>query len=156
MAIVLVGKTKCAMCNKVLSAQDNIMAFAPLAPNENDPLHVFNDAAFHANCFYKHPLSKRALAREKELQGQLGPGRRFCMVCEKEIDKPEEYFTLSLLTEDERHPLHDYNYAQLHLACLASWADVDFVYRELEQMRGTWKGPALDVMLEQMKPHLKR
>lgn len=155
MAIVLIGTTKCKLCGKVFEAQDNIIAFAPLSLNEKDPLALFSDSPFHASCFYKHPLSGKALEREKEFMHHLGPGQRWCVVCDKEIEKPEEYFTLGFLTDDERHALYDYNYTQLHVQCLSQWEDLSNVCQMLEDYKksGAWKGPALDWMLKTLTEH---
>ena len=153
MAIVIEGKTLCGICEKTIEAGQRIIAFPAFAPNELDPLRVFNDAAFHEECFYRHPLAEKALARKEKLFERTGPGHRFCLICGRDITNPDEYMIFGHLTDDETHALYQYNYAQFHRSCLSHWSELPYIYAQFEKLKesGTWRGKALEWLLSELK-----
>ena len=56
MALILTGKTPCAICGAILKEGDDIFATSggPIQPN--DPLWQFQDAGMHRDCFRNWPL----------------------------------------------------------------------------------------------------
>jgi hypothetical protein len=56
MALIIRGRTACAICGAVLSAGDDIFATSggPIQPS--DPLCKFQDAGMHRHCFQEWPL----------------------------------------------------------------------------------------------------
>jgi predicted nucleic acid-binding Zn ribbon protein len=159
MAIIVDGMM-CSLCGKPIEKGQQIIAFASFVANELDPLWIFNDGAFHSECFYKHPLAEKAQARQKEVLEQLGPGNRFCVVCKRKIIDHDDYFTLGHLTEDERHPLYRYNYVQAHRSHLSKWSELPYVYELIVDLErsSTWRGNTLNRLLielrESLPPHL--
>lgn len=152
MAIIVDGM-KCPLCGKPLEEWQQIVAFSPFVNNERDPLWVFSDGAFHAQCFLNHPLAEKAQARQKEILERLGPGNRFCVVCGREITDPDDYFTVGHLTEDENHPLYRYNYTQAHRSHLNTWSEMSYVYELIEDLKHTqtWRNAALDRLLVELR-----
>jgi hypothetical protein len=53
MALIIRGKTECALCKVVLNVNDKIMATSHFIADTEDPLWRFSDAAMHQNCFLK-------------------------------------------------------------------------------------------------------
>jgi hypothetical protein len=157
MAIIISGKTKCESCGKIIEVDQEAVSFPHFVANEMDPLWVFCDGAFHAQCFYAHPLAQVAQRRYKDLLRHNGPGNRACVVCKKEIQAPDEYFTLGHLTEDKAVPLYHYNYIQAHRSCLSAWRDLAFVIKLIEGLKdsGTWRGNALDDLLAELEKALR-
>ncbi len=51
MAIVIRGKTKCAICDSVITDVDKILASSQFISDQNDPLWRFSDSAMHSSCF---------------------------------------------------------------------------------------------------------
>ena len=153
MAIMVYGKTKCPLCKKPIQEGQEIVAFSPFVSNELDPLWVFNDGAFHAECFYEHPLAEETLARYKEIREHHGPGNRFCVVCKREILDPDNYFAVGYLADDVFQPLYRYNYTQAHRSCLPRWAELPYFYELLEDLRqsGTWLGKSLNELLAELR-----
>ncbi|MFL6286025.1 MAG: hypothetical protein ACJ74Q_23020 [Pyrinomonadaceae bacterium] len=153
MAILIYGKTECLLCGKPIYEGQEIVAFSPFVSNELDPLWVFNDCAFHTECFNEHPLAEEAQARYKEVRERHGPGNRFCVVCKKEIFDPDNYFAVGHLVEDVFHPLYRYNYMQAHRSCLPKWAELSYFYELLEDLRqsGNWLGKNLDEFLAELR-----
>lgn len=149
MAIFIVGKTQCPLCEQIIEEGEEIVSFPPFIPNDLDPLWIFSDGVFHAACFYREPLANKAVLRYEELRQKNGPGNRICVVCSSEIKDPDEYITLGHLTEDEKHPLFKYNYAQVHRSCLSKWSEVPFLCQEIRQLSqsGTWGGKALEKLI---------
>ncbi len=153
MAILIYGKTECPLCRKLIQRGQEVVTFSPFVSNELDPLWVFNDGAFHAGCFYEHPLAEEAQARYNEVRERHGPGNRFCVVCKREIRDPDDYFAVGHLVEDVFHPLYSYNYTQTHRSCLPKWAELPYVYELLEDLKqsGSWRGKSLDELLAELR-----
>jgi predicted nucleic acid-binding Zn ribbon protein len=149
MALILLDKTKCPLCGAVIKEGQQVAAFPNFVANELDPLWVFSDGAFHAECFKSHPLSRKADARYMEIMKRNGPGNRSCVVCTREIKDPDEYFSLGHLTEDKNHSLYVYNYTQAHRSCLPEWRALEHVHAEaVKLMRSdSWKGIALEKLV---------
>src|ERR1035437_1320520 len=146
MAIVITGKTICALCGQVIAERQEVIGFPPFIPNEADPLHIFSDQAFHAACFRLHPLSRGAEARYVELRERSAPATRMCLICGRAIADPDDYLGLGHLTADATKPIHEFNYAQFHRTCLARWTELERVCGLLRELKasGTWQGLALD------------
>lgn len=76
MTIVILGKSRCTLCENSLEEKQDIVSFPAFVSNQRDPVWFFNDAAFHRECFVRHPLAQKAQTRLEELQMHLGPGHR--------------------------------------------------------------------------------
>lgn len=149
MALILVGKTKCPLCDNILEDGQEIVSFSSFVSNELDPLWLFSDAAFHSDCFDHHPLSTEAIARHEEMRKKTAPGNRTCVVCKAEIKEPDDYFGLGYLVSNPGNPLYPYNYTHAHISCLPKWSEVSHVYRLLQDLKESsqWKGNSLDEIL---------
>ena len=149
MAILLVGQTECALCGKGIAEGQESVGFPTFVANELDPLYIFNSGAFHAACFWQHPLAKLAQARSAEARRKSPPATRRCWVCGRTINHPDDYVGLGHLTEDSAEPIHRFNYAQFHNACLRKWDKRREMCALIKEFRhsGKWKGPALDGIL---------
>jgi hypothetical protein len=60
MALIILGKTPCPLCGEPINETDEMVGFPAFISNQLDPLFPFSDAAFHADCFLRHPLSAEA------------------------------------------------------------------------------------------------
>jgi hypothetical protein len=152
MAILLIGKTECPICGMVIKEAQEVVCFPNFVANKFDPLWMFSDGAFHANCFYDHPLAEKALARYAKSQEHTGPGKRFCAICDKEIKDPDNYFAVGHLTEEPSDPLYRYNYLQAHASCLATWPERLRLLAEVERLlhSGRWGGDSLARILAEL------
>ena len=54
MALIFPGKTKCPLCGRFLDECDDIVAFPAFVRFDHE-LGSFSDAAFHRECFDRHP-----------------------------------------------------------------------------------------------------
>lgn len=63
MALILRGKTLCALCHKVIKEKDEVVASTHFNIDAEDPLWRFSDAALHKNCFLE--WNQRAAFVEK-------------------------------------------------------------------------------------------
>ena len=81
MALILRGKTRCALCKEVLEKKQEIRAFPPFVANRLDPLYVLNDAAVHKACFHNFELGERAV--EILHRVRLLFENRSCIICEQ-------------------------------------------------------------------------
>lgn len=158
MAILIYGKTECPLCGKPIWEGQKVVAFSPFVDNELDPLWMFNDGAFHAGCFYEHPLAEEAQRRYQEIRKRHGPDNRFCVVCKREIRDPDDYFAVGHLVENVLHPLYRYNYIQAHRSCLPRWDELSHVYELLKDLKqsGAWQGQSLDELLAELRDIIER
>jgi hypothetical protein len=158
MAIVIRGETKCQFCGKVIVEGQEAVSFPNFVANQMDPLSVFSDGAFHAECFHSHPLAQKAQGRYEEVLVRNGPGNRVCVVCEKEIIDPDEYFTFGHLIEDESGPVYRYNYVQAHSSCLPKWRELAYATTLIQDLKdsGTWQGKALGILLAELREAMHR
>ena len=51
MALIIRGKTECALCREVIAADDDIVATSHFIADPKDSLWEYSDAAFHRRCF---------------------------------------------------------------------------------------------------------
>jgi len=153
MAIVIGGKSRCPICGNVIKDGQEIVSFPPFVGNELDPLWFFSDAAFHASCFQEHPLAQEALHRSEELLRHIPPSNRLCVICKREIEEFDDYFSLGHLVADPAHPLFRYNYLQAHRSHLAQWPELSQLSKLIQDLKesGAWRGPALDYILTVLK-----
>jgi len=63
MALILRGKTSCALCNVVIKDNDEVVATSHFIADTEDPLWRFSDAAMHKKCFVE--WDQRGLFVEK-------------------------------------------------------------------------------------------
>ena len=153
MAIIILDRTNCAICRKILKSTDEALGFPAMFPNEADPLHLFNDAAIHGACLLVHPLRPIIEKRLAEYREKTGPGNRYCRVCGREILNPDDYLGLGHLTDEATSPLKPYNYAHFHRSCVRVWPDAPNVLSLLEIMveSGAWRGRGFQLLIKDLK-----
>ncbi|MHC4741189.1 MAG: hypothetical protein ACYS8Z_04730 [Planctomycetota bacterium] len=149
MAIVILGKTVCGICGRVIFEEDKCTSFSTFVNNEKDPLFFFNDAAFHTECIKKHELGSCAIKRQNELWKLADPQKRDCFICQKSIDDPDEYFSFGFLPSEEFYEMLPFR--KCHRGCLESWRELQETYEKLAELQesGKWdgKGPVLELRM---------
>lgn len=153
MALVFRGQTQCPICHRLILEGQSITAFSAFIWNQQDPLSIFNDAAFHDKCFKKHRLAEAATARWNECKEYHASRNRLCMICRNSITDPDNYLGLGYLTEEDDQPLFFFNYAHFHLSCLKNWSALSQLIKDLEKFdqSGKWKGDYLRQLLIQLQ-----
>ena len=53
MALILLGKSKCVLCEVVLQKEDRLVATSHFIGDRSDPLWRYSDAPFHYRCFIR-------------------------------------------------------------------------------------------------------
>lgn len=51
MALIILGKSTCKLCNEVLQKHQELVAFPAFIADRQDPLYPYSDAAMHRSCF---------------------------------------------------------------------------------------------------------
>lgn len=153
MAIIIRGKTNCHFCGAVIDDGQEVTSFPHFINNELDPLSVFDDGAFHSECFRNHPLAEKARNRYEEILQRNDPANRNCVVCNRRITNPDDYFTIGHLTDDATAPLYDYNYTHAHSSCLPDWVELRRIYKLIGDLHssGSWRGHALESILRELE-----
>jgi hypothetical protein len=149
MAIVILGKTVCGICKKVITEKDKCLSFSAFVNNEKDPLYFFNDAAFHTKCVKNHKLGDSALRRQSESSKLSNPKSRKCFVCKKSIDNPDDFFAFGFLPSEEFYEILPYK--MCHQSCLKSWEGLQEACDKLTNLQesGKWigRGPAIELKI---------
>jgi hypothetical protein len=131
MAIIIEGVTKRKLCGNLLLKNRDTTALPPLTISELDPLWFFNDAACHTECFQRHPLASRVLAREQTIQEHAVPSLQICDVCGERIDDPDEYIGIGPLTDGEEGALYADCFKRFHRPCLPRWSGLRTAYEKV-------------------------
>jgi hypothetical protein len=69
MALIIRGSTKCVVCGKVLTEEDEVAGLPPFATDSSDPLWRYSDAGFHRRCFESLPERSEIERRIEDLRG---------------------------------------------------------------------------------------
>ena len=126
MAIIIVGKSKCPICNKILQDVEDSTSFTAFIGNTKDELYIFNDAGLHTACLLNHPNGTRALELAEECHAAFM--KKKCIVTGETITDYREHFFLALLTSDVTEPLYRYNFITLNRKNIPAWKDrEDFI-----------------------------
>jgi hypothetical protein len=51
MALIIHGRTKCALCREIIAPDDELIGTPHFIGDRNDSLWSYSDAAFHRRCF---------------------------------------------------------------------------------------------------------
>lgn len=153
MAIILLGKTICAICGGPINEGDGVNGFPAFVLNEADALYQFSDGAFHAECLERHPLRNAIAAAYHAYRTQTGPGHRHCAVCGVEIDNHNDYFGMAYLADPARDELGAFNFTHLHKAHVSRWREKDrFLALAREAIAaGRWKGTVLSKLIHEVE-----
>ena len=81
MALIIRGKSTCAICGKILADGDELVATTHFIPNEDDPLWRFSDAGMHYACFQEWEHREVFVSKYNSTIGQTvwGNGTRHHM-----------------------------------------------------------------------------
>jgi hypothetical protein len=150
LAILIRGRTICPICGLVITEGQPAILFGPFAPNEADPLRLFDDAAVHEACLRDHPLGAEAIRRWDRVR--TSSGTPVCPVCGKPVTDPNDFIAIPRLTEDPLDPVFEFNSMALHRSHLARWPGRAKLAEELRRRisEGTLHGYAYSWLLEQV------
>ncbi len=72
-AIVILEKSRCALCGEVLEADDDIVLFPPGLFSPSEPVFVLNDAGVHQRCLDSFRFGAEASRRREEHVRRVDP-----------------------------------------------------------------------------------
>jgi hypothetical protein len=78
MALIFCGKTKCPLCQEIITADDEVVATSAFIADRNDPLWQYSDAAFHRRCFASWEKREEFVRRFNETMKQFVFGNGKC------------------------------------------------------------------------------
>lgn len=144
MALFFAGKSRCAVCGRVVEADAGPVLFPAFVTNSKDPLAAFHDAVVHESCLDRHPLGREALRRRDEVIARCAPAARRCVVCGQVITNPDDYFGTGYLGP-ESSPVGAFNYLHLHRSHFLQWAGADEFRSRLAAYveSDEWNGPSV-------------
>jgi len=90
MALVIIGMSKCSICGKVISKDDEILATTHFIADEKDPLWRFSDSPMHRACYerweHRDEFTQRyrstVRGREKKKRGSAMTARNSAWIRE--------------------------------------------------------------------------
>jgi DNA-directed RNA polymerase subunit N (RpoN/RPB10) len=152
MAIVILGKTRCALCGDLLLEGEDVVSFPPLFCNQRDPAWVLNDAGVHRSCLVEQDLSDRALGKLREFDEHRDRPKT-CAVCGRPITDPDDYFSTGPLGDGPRDPLQAFSWIEAHLSHLPRWERTPELIRVLEETSRSpeWEGEVLERLLAMVR-----
>ena len=71
MALIFRGKTKCALCDNVLTVDDAIVATSHFIADRQHPLWRFSDAAIHKTCFLEWDQRQAFVGLYNQIVGSI-------------------------------------------------------------------------------------
>ena len=152
MAIVILGRSRCVLCGRLLLEGEDLVSFPPLFYNQRDPAWVLNDAGVHRSCLVEHGLADRALTKLREVEEH----RRLpkvCVVCGHSISSPDDYFSTGPLGDGPDDPLQAISWIQAHLSHLPGWERTPELIEVLEETSRSaeWEGDVLERLLARLR-----
>jgi hypothetical protein len=152
MAIVVLGQTKCCLCNELLLDGEEIVSLPPLFYNQRDPAWRLNDSGVHHACLIRVGLADRAMGKLAEVEARA-KSPKICVVCGEVITDPGEYFSTGPLSDGPDDPLEAISWVEAHLTHLDQWDGTPEMVRVLEQASHSseWEGDVLERLLETIR-----
>jgi hypothetical protein len=153
MAILLLGKTSCAICGNVIDRGDEAVLFPHVVLNEKDPLFGLSDASCHEVCVIADARGQAMLAAADACFTNTGPGKRACAACGSEILDPDDYFLIAYLGDPSTDPLGRFNYTHLHTSHIRDWKQADefLALARAAVEGGRWQGDALPKLMRDIE-----
>lgn len=71
MALMIIGKTECALCRAVIEENEKIVATSHFIADPKDRLWRFSDAAMHKRCFSEWDQRQVFVERYNEIVGNI-------------------------------------------------------------------------------------
>lgn len=129
MAITIIGRTLCSLCNMEIKDKEVAFSFPPFIQNTKDIFYQFADSSFHQNCLENHILGKKAVEFAQLFFINTKPENRRCIVDKKIIQDYNDYIFIDLLTSDNLDELYNFNFTTLNKKNLCKWTSKEsFVY----------------------------
>jgi len=77
MALLLIGKSLCPICEQVIAAADEVILTPAFLADASHPLWPFNDSAMHSFCFSSWPLRASFITEHNDFFVKHYRGARF-------------------------------------------------------------------------------
>lgn len=133
MALVILGSSKCCICNNIINENDNYRGFPAFISNTKDSLYKFNDAVLHKECLENDSLKDKLIKHLSLFENRLPPSEQTCIVDGLKMKDPMQQFNIGLLTSNEDDPLYKYNYIILNKHNINKWTALEEFISEVEK-----------------------
>lgn len=148
MALFVAGQT-CPLCGEPIASADEARLFPPLIRNPVDPLHVFDDGAFHKACVDAHPLADKINQIEAQ-QTAFYASPKVCSVSGEALTA-DTALALPFLTDDPALAAYPLNFTWFSRTALQNDAVRSSVLGALSSLSNDWDANALDVLRADIK-----
>lgn len=121
MGLLLLGKTKCALCGNIISNGKESVTLPAFSNNPLDSLHKYSDSSFHHECLASTGQLRELDSRVGEWANKTAPSARKCEVCGEMIANREDHLLIDYLSANSEDPMYAFNYTHLHKSCIFLW-----------------------------------
>jgi hypothetical protein len=153
MALLLPGKTICAICRETIQDGEDAESFPHLIVNAADELHPLSDASCHKRCVSSSAIGMQMRSVFSDYQKRAGPGNRQCAVCGKQVLDRDDYVMIGYLCDPVIDPLGRFNYTHLHRSHARDWegANAFTTLADATLRAGRWQGEDLIALINLVK-----
>ncbi len=134
MALLLLNKTICGICGKVIKDNQKVYSFPPFIQNKKDPFFIFNDSSFHFECLQKHPLGQAAISFSEKFIFETRPKNRICKIDNNLINDYKNYIFIDLLSSNKEDDIYKFNFTTINKKNLDKWKDRNQFLETAEKM----------------------
>ncbi|WP_445456091.1 hypothetical protein [Flavobacterium sp. HNIBRBA15423] len=121
MGILIIGESKCPICDKTLNKKSEYLTIPPLTSNSKDPLFIFSDNGIHKNCLNKSLLKDKLLFHIKMYNKRFPMAELRCITDNQLISNPRNIISFGMLTSNENENLFKFNYVILNKDNIPNW-----------------------------------
>lgn len=146
MALLVLGKTRCEICGRVIAPDDLSVCTPAVISNQRDALYRYSDACFHESCVFADERGRAVLDLVGEMTRLTRPGARACEACGEQVLDPDDYVSFGYLGDDES--VAWMNFLQFHRSHLRRWSQRDRAVLALNAFREEWDGPGVPYLID--------
>ncbi len=141
MAILLLGKTNCTICNNTIYENEEYYSFPSFVINTKDEIYFFNDSSFHCHCLTTMPSSESALQMAELFIKSVKPENRKSIITGKAIIIYKNHVFIDYLTSDKKDFLYKFNFAHVDKTELSIWKQRESLIDHLIKLKSSdnWK-----------------
>lgn len=152
MSILILGTTRCRICNLEIESENEAYSFPAFVINVNDPLYCFSDASFHLRCLENTKEGQIAVKYANLFMESIKPLNRICIIGGNLITKYENHIFIDYLTSDINEYLHKMNFSHIDKMNLPNWKNREEFILELVNLKdgGEWKDVGVNKYLDKL------
>jgi hypothetical protein len=135
MAILILGRSTCGICKKVISDHNGSYSFPAFISNPQSKYNRYNDPSFHRECLLTDADAYPVMELANIFRKSISPKTRVCAIDGKPVGPDEEYIFLEYVTDNELSFLHRHVFSVFRLSNLAGWFQLQSLVKSLDDLK---------------------